>query len=332
MSLELISKLHTNQRMVVTELLRRGAQLIEIFPEIEFVHLEINGRSELLFDRDSSQIPYSSVLAASDKFLSKLLLQRAGINVPIGSQFYPSACADALRYLNYLDSTCCIKPSRGSHGDDFYSDIKDAEDLSAAVDQFTARHGADSPFLIERQIEGDEYRIFINRYDAVAVLNRVPASIIGDGHLSIEELVRIENHRRMNPRLNSLCEIVLDNESARFLKLSGLSFKSIPAISQEVRLRRSSNVAKGGRPVDQTDQIHPRYIEIAKRALSQFPGLPYAGVDIITKSISAFSPDYVVLEVNSNPGVHMHERPAEGKSQPVARYVADMILGENSNV
>lgn len=38
--------------------------------------------------------------------------------------------------------------------------------------------------------------------------------------------------------------------------------------------------------------------------------------------------NYRIIEINTVPGVHMHYRPAIGKSQNIAKYMVDLIYPE----
>ena len=86
----------------------------------------------------------------------------------------------------------------------------------------------------------------------------------------------------------------------------------------------------GGICEDYTDRVHPSVIDIGMRVLDVFPGLPYVGIDYMTNSIEELQNDdsYRIIEINTVPGVHMHFRPAIGKSQNIAKYMVDMIFPE----
>lgn len=329
---DILLKLHTNQRLLLTELINRGAKIELIQPELELIEVEFKGRKEFLLDRDSSIVPYSGALIAADKYLTKKLLRRAGISTPKGEQFIGSQKDDAIWCVRQsFKYPLVLKPSKGSHGENCFTDINDEGLLEESIDIFIAENGADYPFLIEEQVNGDEYRIFITQTGAFAALRREPASITGDGINTIRKLTQIESERRMNPRINSLCPIVLDKSASYYLSLQGLSFNSIIPKNSKIFLRRNSNIATGGIPIDVTDKIHPSLVEIALKSMKTIYGIPYAGIDILTEDISAIqnSSSYAVLEVNTNPGLHMHHRPGEGQGRDVASYLADVIFPES---
>ena len=134
----------------------------------------------------------------------------------------------------------------------------------------------------------------------------------------------------MNPRTNALCEILVDDELHNYIRKKGLSMNSIPTLGKKVYLRPNSNVAMGGVCVDYTDKVHPSVIDVGMDVLKAFPGLPYVGIDYMTNHISEKQNEdtYRIIEINTVPGVHMHFRPAIGKSQNIAKYMVDLIFPE----
>lgn len=324
------SELHTNQRLLLQELETRGVKIEVLVPELEIVRARYGKHVELLLDRSGSRCPYGSSIIASDKYVTKQLLLQTGLEAPRGEQFYPDQRKDALRYAEAMGFPLVLKPTNGSHGECCFTDIESIEEVEAAIDSFVLAQGPSQPFIIEEQFEGLEYRVFITKYGDFAVLHREPASVTGDGRQSIHELISSENYRRMHPRQGSLCRIVVDDQVRTHLKRQNLSLESVPEAGEKIFLRRNSNVALGGIPVDCTDDAHNSLVRIARHALAVVPGLAYAGVDIISKDVTGgqTSESYRILEINSNPGLHMHESPGEGRGQPVSKYLADVIFPE----
>ena len=176
--------------------------------------------------------------------------------------------------------------------------------------------------------------MFVTKNGDYAVLLRDPAHIFGDGINTIENLINKENYERMNPRTNALCEILVDDELIKYLSKNGLSMQSIPKKGEKVYLRPNSNVAMGGICEDYTDRVHPSVIDIGLNVLKAFPGLPYVGIDFMSNSIESEQTDdsYRIIEINTVPGVHMHFRPAIGKSRNIAKFIVDMIYPETKDI
>jgi cyanophycin synthetase len=325
-------KLHTNQRLLLEELQSRGAHIEVLIPELEIVEVILGDKREILADRDSSRTPYAGSLLAANKYVTKLLLRRAGLPVPRGEMFYPDQIADAVAFSTKVDGPKILKPPVGSHGDGCVTDISCTEELHRCISDFLVQRGAHAPFLIEEQVAGSEVRVFITERGDFAALERDPAFVVGDGEATIEELIARENNERGVGPGRVLCQIPIDRVVTSTLKKAGLDLSSIPRKGNKVYLRRNSNLATGGVSRDITDTTHPSIIELARRALAVFPGMPYAGIDLLcsnpTEAVTCSSA--TILEVNSNPGFSMHVRPAIGQGRNVAAFVADILFPQSS--
>ena len=322
--------LHSNQKILIYEMLKRGISVEVLDESLELIKASYNGHDELIYDRDSSIMPYNVSILAGDKGITKHILQNNGISVPMGEVFNITDSDYILKAFKVFDCPVVLKPVFGSHGYDVYTNITSENDLLKAIDKITQNRGSQTKVLIEEYFNAEEYRVFVTKNGDYAVLHRDPAHIYGDGIHNIKELIAIENYRRMNPRTNALCEILVDEEMYKYIKANGISMDTIPTLGEKVYLRPNSNVAMGGICEDYTDRAHPSVIDIGMRVLDAFPGLPYVGIDYMTNSIEKLQNDdsYRIIEINTVPGVHMHFRPAIGKSQNIAKYMVDMIFPE----
>lgn len=325
--------LHSNQKILIYEMLKRGISVEVLDESLELIKASFNGHDELIYDRDSSIMPYNVSILAGDKGITKQILQNNGISVPMGEVFNIIDSDYILKAFNVFDCPVVLKPVFGSHGYDVYTNITSEKDLLKAIDKITQNRGINTKVLIEEYFKAKEYRVFVTRNGDYAVLHRDPAHVYGDGEHSIKELIAIENYRRMNPRTNALCEILVDDEMYKYTKANGISMDIIPTLGEKVYLRPNSNVAMGGICEDYTDRVHPSVIDIGMKVLEAFPGLPYVGIDYMTNSIEQEQNDdsYRIIEINTVPGVHMHFRPAIGKSQNIAKYMVDLIYPETKH-
>lgn len=322
--------LHSNQKILIYEMLKRGISVEVLDESLELIRASYDGHDELIYDRDSSIMPYNVSILAGDKGITKHILQNNGISVPMGEVFNITDSDYILKAFNVFECPVVLKPIFGSHGYDVYTNITSENDLLNAMDKITQSRGSQTKVLIEEYFNAEEYRVFVTKNGDYAVLHRDPAHIYGDGIHNIKELIAIENYRRMNPRTNALCEILVDEEMYKYIKANGISIDTIPTLGEKVYLRPNSNVAMGGICEDYTDRVHPSVIDICMRVLDAFPGLPYVGIDFMTNSIEELqnNDSYRIIEINTVPGVHMHFRPAIGKSQNIAKYMVDMIFPE----
>ncbi len=326
--------LHSNQKIFIYEMLKRGIKVEILDEEKEIIKTSYNGHDELIIDRDSSIMPYNVSILAGDKGFTKKNLMANGITVPIGETFLAKDIEYIKKAFRVLDGPVVIKPAFGSHGFDVYTDLRTEKDVLNAVYNIIEHRGEEVRIIIEEFFEAPEYRVFVTKKGDYAVLLRDPAHVYGDGIHSIEYLIKQENYNRMNPRTNALCEILVDNELVKYINKKGLTLNSIPPKGEKVYLRPNSNVAMGGVCEDYTDRVHPSVINIGLKVLDAFPGLPYVGVDFMTNNIEEEQNDYSyrIIEINTVPGIHMHFRPAIGKSRNIAKYIVDMIYPETFDI
>lgn len=325
-----LTKLHSNQRLLVEELMQRGVIVELLDAQREIIKAVYQNHTEYLYDRDTSIVPYNLSVIVGNKGLTKKILIANQISVPLGETYDADDIPVLLCAFHILGEHVTLKPAFGSHGYDVYVDIKTEKELMAAVRGIQAHLGQHTEVVIEEHYEAKEYRIFITRNGDYAVLEREPASVIGDGVHTINQLIQMENYRRMHPRSKAWCEIYKDSQMERFMNKQGLSYYTVPRKDKKVFLRPNSNVAMGGLPIDRTDDVHPTAIEIAKQTLNAFQGLPYIGIDFMTEDIKKpqNKDTYKIIEINTVPGVDMHYRPAYGKPRNIAKYMADLIYPE----
>lgn len=323
-----LSKLHTNQRLLIMEMQSRGISVDIIYKEIELIKAEYGKHIEWILDRDSSITPYSVSIICGDKYITKKILEQNKISVPVGEKFLPNEWELSILYARKIGFPVVAKPVFGSHGDHIYMDIESEDELKDIVQNVFANKLRIS-FIIEKQFDGKEYRVFLTKDGKYAVLHREPAHVIGDGKHTIQELIEIENNKRKE-RANCLCPIAVDEITEAYMKKNSITMKDVPAEDEKVYLRHNSNVAKGGLCIDYTDKIHDSVIENCKKILETFSGLSYVGIDYMSKDIEADQTEnmYNIVEVNTVPGIHMHMKPSEGKSRNVAKYMVDMIFPE----
>ncbi|MGD1863596.1 MAG: cyanophycin synthetase [Phormidesmis sp.] len=266
-----------------------------------------------------------SVELACDKEGTKQMLANAGIPVPKGSVVYSlRELEDTLDYLGGYPIV--VKPLDGNHGRGITLEIRSWEEAEAAYDR--ARAVSDG-VIVEHYYQGRDHRILVVDHKVVAVAERIPAHVVGNGKDTIQSLIDIEN---LNPKRgdghdNILTKIQLDRTTDKLLESQGLTLDTVLDVDEVCYLRETANLSTGGTAVDRTDQIHPQTIWIAERA-SRIMGLDVAGIDVVTTDISKTlsAADGVIVEVNAAPGLRMHVAPSEGVARNVGAPILEMLL------
>ena len=266
---------------------------------------------------------------AGDKAETKALL--AAVGCPVARGVVVRTAEDALVRSTRLRRPVVVKPLDGNHGRGVTTGLRTDADILAAF-ALAARHSRQ--VIVEEELPGRDHRILVVDGQVVAVAERVPAQVAGDGVRTIAELVAEANAdpRRGDGHENLLTRIRLDDQAAQdILERQGLTVDSIPAAGQAVPLRTTANLSSGGVAIDRTDLIHPDNAAIARRAALAI-GLDVAGIDLMAPDIgrSIHETGGGVVEVNAAPGLRMHLAPSEGQPRDVAEPIMRMMFPRGS--
>ncbi len=315
-----------NSRLLLKELKQRGVTLLPI-RKTKLVKATFNKHCEVLYDIYTNLVPYTKGIIIDDKYFAKQFLKSGEFNVNSGEIFDKNHKKDAVIYAHKIGFPVVVKPTTGSHGENVFMNIENDKELKFSIDNFLSQFGPEAYFLVEKQFEAKEFRIFITKNDFFAAVERTPANVTGDGKISIKQLIKAENWKRSNPRITCLCKIPIDNILLSYLKKQGLTLSYVPKKRERVFLRKNSNVSTGGNCWDVTDIVHHSYIKLSKEILSAL-NVPFIGIDLLCKDITNEIGDYRICELNNAPGLSLHMMPEIGKARNVAGALADIIFPE----
>ncbi|MDP3965653.1 MAG: glutamate--cysteine ligase [bacterium] len=257
----------------------------------------------------------------NQKSLTKVVLKGAGISTPRGGHF--STAYEAIEYCKQHRSIgLVVKPVSTNFGIGV-SILKPGSDaMYRTAVKRAFKH--DDSILVEEFIRGKEYRFLTIAGKVIAVLNREPANVVGDGKHSIRELVARKN---TDPASYKLPEqyIKLGTIEKEILAEARLTPDSIPARGKKVYLRRNSNVSDGGDPLDIPD-MPQTYKNITLKAAAS-AGANICGVDMIIRNPKKppQANNYAVIELNWNPAIFLHVYPYKGKARDVGGAVLDFL-------
>lgn len=276
-------------------------------------------RQKLMRASIAGSTSHIGVETAGDKALTKSLLGEAGVPVPRGGVV--RTAEEAVALARRLGGPVVLKPLNGNHGRGVSIGVVGAEAVVAAFEQ-AATHAR--RVIVERQVHGRDYRILVVGGKVVAVAERTPAQVLGDGKRSVRELVEALNRdpRRGKGHENVLTRVEVDAEMMRRLASQSLSLEDVPRAGRAITLRETANLSTGGEAIDRTDEIHPANRAMAERAAA-IVGLDIAGLDILAPDISQplAETSGAIIEVNAAPGLRMHLQPSRGTARNVARDV-----------
>ncbi len=256
---------------------------------------------------------------AQDKDLTKMLLDAAGVPVPMGRSV--TTAEEAWAAAQELGGPVVVKPRDGSQGRGVAVNIETRERV---IQAFEAAEEISSEVIVERYIPGHDFRLLVVGGALVAASRRDPPQVTGDGQQTIRQLVEQVNADplRGDGHATSLTKIRFDDIALATLKKQGFDADSVPPAGTLIFLRNNANLSTGGSATDVTDEVHP---EMAARAVSaaRMIGLDICGVDVVAESVLYPLEDQHggVVEVNAAPGLRMHLNPSFGKGRPVGEAI-----------
>jgi cyanophycin synthetase len=276
----------------------------------------------------------SSILAvelACDKEGTKTMLREAGIPVPQGTVIqYLDELRDAIN--NVGGYPIAIKPMDGNHGRGITLDINSWEEAEKAYD-LAGNASKTRSVMVERYYTGSDHRVLVINGKVIAVAERIPAHVTGNGESNIQELIDITNSdpNRGEGHDRVLTKITIDRAAIDILNKQKYNLETILTKGTRAYLRETANLSTGGIAIDRTDEIHPENSWLAERIV-KIVGLDIAGIDIVTPDITKPLREVggVVVEVNAAPGFRMHVAPSRGLPRNVAAPTLDMLFPPQS--
>ncbi|QQS33793.1 MAG: cyanophycin synthetase [Acidobacteriota bacterium] len=265
-----------------------------------------------------------SVDIAGDKSATKKLLGDMGVPVPKGYRIREiDDLEDTLERVSY---PAVIKPLDGNHGKGATVGIRNLDEAKIAWEKAKEYSRW---VIVEQQLTGSDFRALVVNNRLIAVAERVPAHVVGDGKHTIQELIDIINldPRRGYGHENVLTQIDVDNQTQRCIAKAGYTLDTKLKKGEVLHLKTTANISTGGTAIDCTDEVHPENLFLFER-IAKIIGLDVAGIDVIAPNVSEplAQNGGGIIEVNAAPGFRMHLAPSEGIGRNVAEHVIDMLF------
>ena len=295
--------------------------------EGNLVQLGYGARQHRIWTAETDQTCAIAESIASDKDLTKTLLQACGVPVPEGR--IVTSPEDAWEAAEEIGVPVVVKPTDGNHGRGVSSELMTRKDIEAA---YAVALSEGSEVIVERFVRGNEHRMLVVAGKLVAAARGEAAVVVGNGRSTVKQL--IDDQLNTDPRRGStedhpLNLVFQDGETAVRLELErqGYTPESIPPEGKTVLIQRNGNVA-----FDVTDLVHPDVAAMVSLA-ARIVGLDIAGVDLVAEDISRPLAEQkgAIVEVNAGPGLLMHLKPASGEPRPIGSAIVNSLFAADDN-
>lgn len=261
---------------------------------------------------------------AGNKHATKKMLGDMGVPVPKGYRIRDEEELEST--LESVGFPVVIKPLDGNHGKGATVGITDLEHAKIA---FERAKEYSRWVIVEQQLVGADFRALVVNNRLIAVAERVPAHVVGDGTSTIQDLIDKTNAdpRRGFGHEKVLTLIEIDGQTMRCIRAKDYTLETVLPEGEILHLKTTANISTGGTAIDRTDEVHPLNVFLFER-IARIIGLDVAGVDIIAPNVSEPLAESGggIIEVNAAPGFRMHLSPSEGIGRNVAEHVLDMLF------
>ena len=287
--------------------------------------LEKDGKRAVTMGATTSKTSYTGIKIAVNKIFTNKFLSLEKIPVPFQKEINSEDDLAAM-FKNKCEKII-LKPYGSRCGKGVMTEISN---LAQAKKSYAILKEGYEKIISEEQVEGGDFRVLVVDYKTVAVLNRIPPKVIGNGKDSIKKLIEKENETDLRKEKRVLKPIKIDDQIISYLKKQNLKLESIPADNQEVDLTNIANISAGGKGINVTEKIHPENKKIAERTAKAL-GLDVAGIDIITKDISRPLEETTgkIIEVNGGPDLRIHYYVSEGDPINPGEFIIKNLLNLN---
>lgn len=250
----------------------------------------------------------NTVAVTTNKFETNNFLSQLGYNVPIGKSFsnhpydekYGRGIKDGCLYAQELGFPVILKPNNKSQGTLVckVSNMKEFYDIATKI----VKKRKD--FLLVEKFYSNyaDYRIVVLDGRVLSAYQRIPLTVTGDGKKNILELLK-EKQKLFKEIGRPVKEIDLnDFRMINHLKNEGKDLNYVPSEKENVVLLDNANLSSGGTALELTDEMAEEYRKLAI-SIAHDMNLELCGIDILTPTIKKWCKNYIVLEINSAPGL-----------------------------
>ncbi len=266
---------------------------------------------------------------AGNKDETKRLLTQAYIPTPQGCVIHD--VENLNRIIDEIGFPLVVKPLNANQGKGATTNINSRE---CALKSFHRAKQFSEAVIVEQFITGNDFRVLVISHRFVAAALRTPAAIIGNGQMTIQELIDAvnANPNRGNGHESPLTSIKVDDDTHEILTKNNYTLDTVLPEGKELYLKTTANLSTGGTATDVTHKVHPANIALFERA-SRVIGLDICGIDVMAPDLSTPLSENggAVIEINAAPGLRMHLQPTIGQPRNVAKPIVDMLFPNNSN-
>ncbi len=263
-----------------------------------------------------------SAIMAANKSATHRLLGGEGVPVPK----FATIMKDELSLEHLIEITkpltypLVVKPAYWAGlGIDVHCNVLNVQSLYEHCKRLFEGH---FDLLIEEYHTGlRAFRVLMFQGKVVSVIERFPAQIVGDGRSSIEHLVEMTNQKRAT-QSGFYAPIEWDVDAIQCLQLAKKVKTDVLMEGETLQLGYACNASRGGTILCQSKKMCAENKALF-RQVTKLMNLEWCGIDVLCQSMSmpVATGNGIILEINHNPSIRIHEEGVGGRKEMVTMEV-----------
>lgn len=302
-----------------------------LVPEIPGFFVKFGQQQVYFQEGDVSLNNIVAVNIASNKYIANQLLSKEGIPVPKATAYTKEEFYDRKLFVDDLRFPVVIKPTWGTgYGTGVICKIPNATELNTLLRKSYEKY----PCISIEEYHGNlrSFRVLVFNGEVIALMERIPAHVVGDGKSNIHELIEIENKKREEPNLKMpFGKIIMTEETDIIFREMKISPTDIPAEKQKIPIRLTCNAAVGGTVVGlHRTAICKENADLAIRA-AKVLNLKLVGLDYLCQDleIPIDKSGGCIIEANHCPDITAHEYSPLGVPSFPSKYVIKYLIRQH---
>ncbi|ETY73780.1 bifunctional glutamate--cysteine ligase GshA/glutathione synthetase GshB [Lactiplantibacillus fabifermentans] len=319
-----------SSQLLATAALARGIKVDQVAADTNILRLTHGDRAQLVVDGSGTDLnPQALTTVLQNKVAAKQVLAEHGVQVP-ASQTYHSANQLIDDYDRYVAAGgIALKATDRSHAVVAFRIMPQRALFERVVRQLFEQAPA---IMAEELIVASSYRFLVLGGKVRAIVERIPANIVGDGRSTVQTLLDNKNHRALRGPAFKYPQSQLKLGTIERYRLDSyhLDLDTVVGRGTQILLREDATFGNGADVLDATEDMHQSYIEAVEKLAAEL-NLQVAGFDVMIPNLYAeLTPEHpemaVYLGVHAAPFLYPHMFPMFGDAQPVASQLLDLLF------
>ncbi len=322
--------LDLSSQLLTEQALARGIQVSVVDKKANILRLTQQERAQLVVSGSGTDLnPQALTTVLTHKVAAKQIMAEHGAQVP-ASQTYHSANQLIDDYDRFVsEGGIVLKATDQDHKVVAFRIMPKRELFEQVVRQLFEQT---QTVMAEELVVASSYRFLVIGGRVKAIVERIPANIVGDGRSTVQTLLDRKNARPLRGTAFTYPQSAVKLGTVERYRLDSyhLDLDSVVGRGTQILLREDATFGNGSDVLDATTDMHASYVQAVEKLVADLH-LNVAGVDVMIPNLYAeLTPEHpemaVYLGIHAAPFLYPHLFPMFGNRQPVAGQLLDELF------